>query len=185
MTMNKNKKSIQWITRTAIFIALLVVIQVATAPLGAQLVTGSLVNLILIASVMTCGLSSGLTVAVISPVFAKLVGIGTPFWVIIPFIALGNGVLVVIWYFIGRKAFKDKLPGYLIALVTGAVVKFAVLYLSIVQLVVPLVLNLPAAKATAITASFSLPQLITALIGGVVAVLVLPILKKARIFGER
>jgi hypothetical protein len=177
-SVNKNRKQILWITRTAIFIALLIVIQVATKPIGITQITGSLVNMILIVSVMTCGLSSGLTVAVISPVFAMLIGIG-PMWILIPFIALGNCVLILIWYVIGVRAFKEKLIGNLIALIFGAAAKFLVLYFSIVRMMIPLFLNLPANKAGALTATFSLPQLFTALIGGVLAILVLPIIKKA------
>jgi len=178
MKMKENKKRILWITRTAIFIALLIVVQVATKPLG-QLVTGALVNLILIMAVMTGGLYSGLTVAIISPVFATLLGIGTPLWVLVPFIALGNCVIVLIWHFIAARALKDRIVGYLAALAAGAVCKFLVLYLTIVQLMVPIVLNLPAKQAGALSAAFSLTQLFTALIGGALAAIILPILKKA------
>jgi hypothetical protein len=88
-----------WITRTAVFIALLIVMQAATSSLG-QYVTGSIVNLILIVSVMTCGYLSGIAVAIVSPIFAKLLGIG-PLWSLIPFIALGNIAIVLIWRFVG------------------------------------------------------------------------------------
>lgn len=73
-----NKKTL-WITRTAALTALLVVLQASTAALGSTLVTGTVVNLLLIISVMTCGAASGLSVAVLSPVLAKLIGIG-PLW---------------------------------------------------------------------------------------------------------
>lgn len=176
--MNENKKRILWITRTAIFVALLIVIQIATVPFGITLITGSLVNMILILSVMTCGFSSGLVVALISPVLAKLVGIG-PLWVLIPFIAIGNCSLIVIWYFVAKRAFKEKLLGQFLALCVGAIGKFLVLYLSIVQVMIPLFLNLPEKQAAVISATFSLSQLLTALIGGIIAILVLPLLKKA------
>ncbi len=97
-----NKSKIQWITRTAILIALLVVLQAATTPLGTTIVTGSVVNMLLIVSVMIGGLASGLTVAVISPVLAKLVGIG-PLWTLIPFIILGNITLVSLWHIFGNR----------------------------------------------------------------------------------
>ena len=47
--MNKN---IKWITRSAAAIALIVVAQFVTAPLKQQLLTGSLVNLILALTTM-------------------------------------------------------------------------------------------------------------------------------------
>lgn len=84
-----NKERTLWITRTAIFVALLVVLQAATAALGNTIITGSVVNMLLVVSVMTCGMMSGLCVSVISPIMAKLIGIG-PLWSLISFIAAGN-----------------------------------------------------------------------------------------------
>lgn len=63
----EQKNRILRITRTAVLIALLVVLQAALMPLNNSLITGSIVNLLLIISVMTCGLSSGLCVAAVSP----------------------------------------------------------------------------------------------------------------------
>ena len=100
--MNNNKGKTLWITRTAVFIALLVVLQAATASLGNTIITGSVVNMLLVVSVMTCGMMSGLCVAVISPVMAKLIGIG-PLWSLIPFIIAGNITLILTWHFIGNR----------------------------------------------------------------------------------
>ena len=93
---------ILWITRTSVFIALLVILQVSTAPLGNILITGSVVNLLLIVSVLSCGFSSGIAVSLLSPLLAKLIGIG-PLWSLIPFIILGNLSLCTMWNFITRK----------------------------------------------------------------------------------
>lgn len=173
----QNRHRILWITRTAIFIALLVVLQAATAPLGNILVTGSTVNLLLIVSVMTCGLSSGVAVALMSPVLAKLFGIG-PLWSIIPFIILGNLTLIIMWHLIGTKTRWRQAFSYTIALIVAAIAKFAVLYLGIVKLAVPVLLNLPDQQAAVISSMFSIPQLITATIGGAVAVTILPLLQR-------
>ena len=99
--MSNNKQKVLWITETAILLALLLVFQVVTKPLG-QLVTGSLVNLVLIVAVMVAGLASGLTIAIVSPILASILGI-SPLWVLVPFIALGNTVLVLIWHFIANS----------------------------------------------------------------------------------
>jgi hypothetical protein len=177
--MKDNKRRLLWITRTAIFLALIVVVQFATAPLSITMITGSLINLILIVSVMTCGLPSGLVVAVISPVLATLMGIG-PLWVLVPFIVLGNCAIILIWYFVARKALKEMFIGYVTALVSGAAGKFIVLYITIVRVMIPVFLTyLPEKKAAVISASFSFPQLFTALIGGALAVVALPLIKKA------
>lgn len=172
-----NKKTL-WITRTAVFTALLIVAQMATAPLGNTLVTGSLVNMILAVSVMTSGLASGLTVAAISPVCAKLIGIG-PLWPLIPFIMAGNISLVLVWNYAGNRSFLNKYASYAFAVVTAAVVKFIVLYFGIVKFAIPIMLALPEKQAAAVSAIFSVPQLFTALIGGALAAAIIPVVKKA------
>jgi hypothetical protein len=167
-----------WITRTAALTALLIVMQAVTSSLGNTLVTGSIVNLILIVSVMTCGVSTGITVGIISPVCAKLFGIG-PFWSLIPFIIVGNIVLIILWHIIGNGKLKNITLSYVMALIVAAIAKFLVLYLGIVKLAIPVFLKLPEQKAIVVSNMFSIPQLITALIGGVLALIILPVLKRA------
>ena len=174
----KSKSKSLWITRTAIFIALLVVLQAVTAPLGNIIITGSIVNLMLIISVMTCGIASGLSVAVTSPVIAKFLGIG-PLWSLIPFIVAGNITLVLLWHFIGNRNMGRREAAYIVALICAAVAKFLVLYIGIVRIAIPVFLGLPEQQAAVISGMFSIPQLITALIGGTVATALLPTLKKA------
>ena len=156
--MNEIKNKVQWITRTGVFLAVLIVVQLITASFGNTLVTGSFVNAILIISVMFNGLSSGIVIALVSPFIAKLLGIG-PFWTLIPFIALGNIVLVLIWYLIGKKnLLKKPLVSGVCALILGATGKFLVLYLFIVKLVVPVILELPQPKSAVVSNMFSIPQ---------------------------
>ena len=95
---NTNSK-LKTLCRTAIFLALLVAVQFVTRSMG-QYVTGSLVNLILIASGLLCGLWGGLAVALLSPVCAFLIGIGPAFPQIVPAIMLGNAVIVLVWHLI-------------------------------------------------------------------------------------
>ncbi len=173
----KNKNKILWMTRTAIFIALLIVLQAITAAFGSTIVTGSIVNLLLVVSVMTCGLASGACVAAISPVVAKFLGIG-PLWELIPFIMAGNLVLVLLWHFVGNRQTKNPYTAYFIALPVAAAGKFFTLYICIVQIAVPILLKLPEPQAAVITSLFSIPQLVTALVGGAAAIAIFPQLKK-------
>lgn len=173
-----NRKAL-WVTETAILLALLVAIQVFTAPLGTTLITGSLVNLVLVVAAVVGGLASGLTVAILSPVFAFMLGIGPAFPHIVLCVMLGNAVLVLTWYFIVGKHSDNKIASYVIAIISAAAAKFIFLYLSVVKLVVPIVLQIPAPKAAIVSSAFSFPQLITAIIGGVVAAVILPALRKA------
>ena len=171
-----HKKAL-WVTRTAVSAALLVVLQVATMALGNQIITGAVVNLILIVSVMICGLSTGLTVAIISPVMAKLFGIG-PFWSLIPFIAAGSIILVLLWHFIGNMHLKNKYIAYISALVAAAAAKAAFLYTGIVRIAIPFLLELSEQQSKAVSGMFSFSQFITATIGGVCATIILSTLKK-------
>ena len=171
------KNTTLWITRTAVFIALLIAWQAASAALGNQFVTGSGVNLILIVSVMICGVASGSCVALVSPVMAKMFGIG-PLWGLIPFIALGNLAIVLVWHIVGNRTMGGKFTAYTVAAASGAVAKFLTLYLGIVKLAIPVILKIPEPQATVMSGMFSIPQLITALIGGSLAVILLPTLKK-------
>lgn len=168
------KKTI-WITETAVLLALLIVLQWVTKPLG-QLVTGSCVNAVLAVAVLACGLGSGLTVALISPFCAFLLGIGPQLFALIPAIALGNGVYVLALHLVHGP--RPKLPGKILALLSAAFGKFAVLYLVVVQLLCR-VLPLKQPQINTFTAMFSTPQLVTALIGGALALLIVPVLKKA------
>lgn len=174
----KTKGKTYWIASTAVFIALLVVAQIATSALGNTLVTGSINNMLMIISVMSLGLSSGFTVAVLSPILAKLLGIG-PLWSLIPFILLGNITLILIWHFVGNRKIVNQHVAHIIALVCAAVCKFLVLYIGIVKIAIPTFLALPPQQATVISGMFSISQLFTALIGGVLATIILAPLQKA------
>ena len=156
-------------------IALLVALQWATKALG-QFVTGSCVNLVLGVSTLVGGVWCGAVVALVSPFCAFLVGVGPAKLVIVPFIAVGNLVLVLLLHFIaGGKPLG--LRSYL-AVAAAAVCKFAVLFLLVTRVAIP-ALNLPEAAASAMSASFSWPQLVTAAIGGVIAVTIAPAIRKA------
>lgn len=174
----KYKRSIQVLTQTGVMTALLVVLQAVAIPLGSTLVTGSIVNLLLILSVMLCGAEPGLAVGAVSPVLAKLFGIG-PLWGCIPFIILGNATLVLLWHSIGKCRRLRRLPGYLLALVAAAAAKSAVLYVGIVKLAIPYLFRLPAQQAAVLSGMFSASQLLTAAVGGGIAVLLLPVLHRA------
>ena len=178
------EQSVFWITRTAVMTALLVTVQFLTAMLGNQYVTGSMVNLLLAVSALTFGLATGLSVAVMSPVFAFLVGVGPVFPPLVPFIILGNAVYVVAWFVLGRlsssmhqgswrKAFSFINP------VAAAAAKFLALYSGVVLLALPYILNVNEKQIELMSLMFSYPQFVTALIGGSIANAITPTLKKA------
>ena len=176
-------KKIRWITETAVMLALLVSLQALTKPMG-QLVTGSCVNAVLAVSALVGGLSCGLTVALISPVLAFLLGIA-PQILTVPAIMVGNSVFVVLLSLLSDKSGRN-IAKQIIAWLVSAAAKFASLYAIVVWLICGVlsesllasgVMKAPMLKA--LPATFSWPQLFTALIGGAVALLIVPVLRKA------
>ena len=187
-----NKKS-RWITETAVMLALLVCLQwvgsFVTKQLTKQLLTGTMVNCVLAVTALMVGLSSGITVALISPVCAFLLGIAPNFITVLP-IMIGNSFYVALLYFIIGKTrrFGWQQP---VALVSAAVVKFGVLYLLVVKVICGVAAGSLLGKKLGETVllappmlkmlptMFAWPQLVTALTGGVIALAIVPVLRKA------
>ena len=176
-------KKIRWITETALLLAMLVSLQAITKPFG-QLVTGSCVNAVLAVATLVAGLSSGVTIALISPVLAFLLGIA-PQILTVPAIMVGNTVYVVLLNILADADGKN-LVRQIAAWLIAAVAKFASLYLIVVKIICGVMASSLLAAGTlkepmlkALPATFSWPQLFTALIGGAVALVISPILRKA------
>lgn len=176
-------KKLRFITETALLLALLVTLQALTKGFG-QLVTGSCVNAILAVSALVGGLASGLTVALVSPVLAFLLGIA-PQILTVPAIMAGNAVYVVLLYLLADREGK-RILRQVIAWVAAAAAKFVTLYVIVVKVIcgvmAPSLMEAGTLKAPmlkALPATFSWPQLITALIGGAVALLIVPVVRKA------
>ncbi len=182
MKRKQTHDKILWITQTALMLAILIVLQAATKGLS-QLVTGSCVNAVLAVSALFGGLWSGLTVALISPVLAFGLGIA-PQAVTVPAIMAGNAAFVAVLYFVSGKT--GLVWRRILAWLTAALCKFAVLSGLVAGIICGLAAQplldaglLKAPMLTKLPAMFTLPQLVTALIGGGVALLTVPLLKKA------
>ena len=154
-------------------IAVLVALQFATKAMG-QFVTGSCVNMVLVVATLCCGFAT----ALVSPFLAYLLGIGPALIQLVPAIALGNISLVAIYALIYKKVADKVWLRDVLAVVLAAAVKLAVLFLLIVKILIPL-LALPDKQAAMMSAMFSWPQLVTALIGGVLGTAVSYPVKKA------
>lgn len=187
----KNKSTL-WIARTGLMLALLVVAQFIGSkliPAGAvvlgpmsitQLITGSLVNMILILTAAVVGLWSGVAVGVLSAVLALVLGIQGQA-IITPAVALGNVVIVLVtWVFFSLAAKKDQKPYGVLGIagiVVGAAAKCVFLWLSVPALLT-LVPEIKPQVAEKLSMMFSYPQFVTALIGGALALAVIPAVKK-------
>ena len=182
------RKKVLWITETAVMLALLVTLQAITKPLG-QLVTGSCVNGVLAITVLLAGMSSGITIALVSPVCAFLLGIAPNFITVLPIMA-GNVCYVVLLRLITGNSFRPvwKPP---VALAAAAGTKCAVLYILVVKVICGIasgallgkkigdIVILAPPMLKMLPTMFAWPQLFTALIGGTVALAITPLLRRA------
>ncbi len=188
--MEKHNK-ILWLCRTALMLALLVGLQwvtLGTQAFAGQYITGSLVNCVLAVTAMLLGLGSGLIVALVSPVMAYLLGIA-PQLVVVPAIMAGNGVFVVFLWMYSRKT--EKVLSIGVGVATAAVAKFALLHLLVGKIICGIAADslmgikvggkpiLAPKMLQLLPVKFSWPQLITALIGGFLALALVPLVKKA------
>lgn len=152
-------------------------------------ITGPIVNTTIIIATLAVGLWSGILISIIAPITAFFFT-GSPIMSAIPLmfpvIMLGNIILIAtIWYFREKKSFKWKLPAGMIA---GSVLKAIFMGVMVVFVLFPLFGDniaarlpkpeaLPKVLATA-KITFSVTQLITALLGSLLAYLIWLPLKK-------
>lgn len=175
-----NSKATKWIAYTAMGIALVVVAQflgsripsIATifGPFSVQqLITGTLVNCILLVFTARAGIASGAVIGVLSAFLAAFMGISQV--VVSPMVAVGNALLCIIYGLLARR------PSWHVpAMIVGAVVKCAFLWLT-----VPMVLaaaGLPEKQTAMLSIMFSWPQGVTALCGGLLSWPIIARLKK-------
>lgn len=154
------ENKVRFITRTAFLLALTVAFQ--SLKMG-QFVTGPLVNAVLYISSYIIGWPAGVLIGAFTPWIAFIVGILKPAMApAIPFIMIGNSLLVVVFYLLKSK-------NAIVAIVTASVAKFACLYFA-----TRFLLELNPKLVTAL----QFPQLITAVIGGVLALIVISALDK-------
>ena len=149
--MENNK--IKFITRTGILLAAALVIQMGGLP---QPITGPLINTVLYLSALLVGSWSGVIIGICTPVIAFMRGIlPAPLGPMIPFIALGNCILVIVFSLLKGK---NKVLGIILA----SIVKYLILFTAVSYIV-----DVP----DKIAQIMSLPQLFTALSGGAIAIL--------------
>lgn len=149
----KEKKSLT-LVRTALLFSIALVIQMIRMP---PFITGPLMNYILILTTALLGLKSGITIGLLTPLGALLFGIIPPVLApAIPFIMIGNAIYCLSFSLL--SSFSHSYVG----LFLGSLFKYAIIAGS-----ANLLLSLPQSVVLALGA----PQLFTALVGGVGALL--------------
>lgn len=174
------KSNVLWITKTGALLAILLILQTVTKPAG-QIITGSLVNMVLAISIFCFNINNAIVLALLSPFFAFFLGIGPAFLPLTPAIAIGNMIYILVIFFLSKKNNTDKkyIKNF-ISIIIASICKYLTLYLLVVQFICNLfTASLKPQQIKTFTAMFSIPQLITAIIGGTLACLISPILNIA------
>lgn len=162
-------KSIRFVTQTAVLFALTLVVQMLGLP---QMVTGPLVNAMLLLATIFVGVGSGVCIGLFTPWVALVRGIlPPPLAPLVPFIMLGNGAFVVIFGLFRRK---KTLAFDIAGVVLGALAKYLILSQAVRSLV-----SLPPQVAR----MMQTPQLVTALFGGAIALSLARALRRVHLGG--
>lgn len=147
-------KSVQLLVRAAVLLALALVFQMGGFP---QPVTGPAVNAVLALAALSVGIYWGSAIGLLTPWVAFARGIlPPPLAPAIPFIMLGNALLVIIF---GLLAPRNKY----VAGILAAVAKFALLFVATRYLI---------AVPPKVAAMLQVPQLYTALAGIALAIII-------------
>ncbi len=170
------KKNVALITRTAVLLALCVVLQLAI-PAELQMVKGPLVNVVLLVAAMAGGLSCGLIVAVLNPLLVFVLNAPAAMKLcpqILFVVMIGNAVLVAVAWLL-RKPLMG-IPG----LVAAVVAKGVVMILLTSYVILPMFGAKLVAKGVdaAVKLAFGTAQLYTAAIGAAVFFVIWQVLKK-------
>ncbi|MBU1683940.1 iron hydrogenase [Patescibacteria group bacterium] len=160
-----NRKKVFTLTQ---FTALVVV--ATTVPLfNQQAITGPVVNATLFVSVALLGVQNAILVGLIPSLVALSTGLLPPVLApMIPFIMVGNTILIMVFGYLKERNFW-------LGVITASVLKFLFLF-STSSIVINLLLKKEVATKVAMMMSW--PQLLTALVGGLLAFVFLKGIRK-------
>lgn len=167
--------------KASLFLALAIVFQVIgkTLPVISQSFVGPAVNALLILTAAICGGIYGVLVGSLTPILALLTGqLASALGPFIPFIIIGNILFVLSFVILNKKGKYGKYLGIII----GAFIKYMFLWLSSSNLITLFQLNIPTKIVDKLVIAMGVPQLITALVGGALALILIEILKKRRVY---
>lgn len=171
---------LDWMKITKLIVAILLTAAVIFLQMP-QLITGIIINMILILVADRLGTNKAMLLGMITPIIAAFSSVlPITLMAMIPFIAVANAVFVSSYNIL---AVRGRMP----AVVVAAVLKFCLLYASVNLLLMrPLtvfdgkIYSVGVSQAVAFMMGW--PQAVTALIGGTLAVLILDRLYK---FGDK
>lgn len=166
-----SSKYSNFIAKTALFLALTIVFQILgrNIPLGPNnnFIIGPMVNALLFISTMALGVVSGAIVGLMSPFGAILTGASIPLF-LAPIISIGNLLLVLTFNLLKKNKF--------LGIFASAIIKSIFLYFAVSTMLS--FFNLPQKRISMLLFVFGWPQFVTALLGGIIAVISFNKLKK-------
>lgn len=176
----KKSVNVKKIVLSAVFMAAAIILQLIgrTFVEVNPLLIGPLINTVILLTTYICGLTCGILISILTPVAAALLGALSPMLVpFVPFIIIGNIVFSVVF----ATFMKKKKIGLYLGVVLSSIAKFLFLSFSATKLVYMINLKISEKSLKMIAAAFTTPQLVTALLGGVIAIIILKLLEKRKI----
>jgi hypothetical protein len=160
---------VEALKKTAIFSILLGIAIIMPAIVHQQMITGPIVNATLFLATFLLAPEIAIFVGLLPSIIALSSGLlPAPLAPMVPFIMISNSILILVFYYFKKKNFW-------IAIFIASILKFLFLY-STSFLVIDLLLKKELAKQVSLMMSW--PQLLTALVGGTIAYILLKVLKK-------
>lgn len=151
--------NLKLITRTGVLLAIALTVQLMHLP---SYFTGPAINAVLILAAIFVGISGGILIGCITPGVALIMGIIPPIVApLVPVIMIANAVLVLVFNLLAQT-------NRYLAFISAALAKFAVFYIAIKYLLQLFSIKIPAP----VLVTFQVPQLYTALLGGLAAVII-------------
>ena len=178
---NVKNGNVNKLIKSGLFLALAIVFQVIgkSAPQVSQIFVGPAVNALLILTAIICGGTYGVLVGSLTPLLAYLTGqLASALGPFIPFIIIGNILFVLSYVILSNRGKYGKYLGITI----GAFIKYAFLSISASKLIPLFNLSIPSKIVNKLIITMGIPQLLTALIGGFFALMLIKILRKRKIY---
>jgi len=154
--------------KIAVF-AVFLAISILAPFLKQQFITGPIVNAVLFISTAVLGIGAGILIGLLPGMISAFTGLlPLPLLPMIPYIIMGNAVLVLIFGVLRKKSFW-------LGVISASFLKFIFLFFSSSFIINFFIKDSLPQK---IAAMMAWPQLITALIGSIIAYFLLKLIKK-------
>ena len=161
---------------SALFLAIAVIIQLLgkSIPQVSQFLVGPVVNAVIILTTYFAGHKYGILVGALTPLLAYATNVLAPAMLpFVPFIAIGN-----IIYVISFSILKKLKNGEVIGVLVGSFLKYLFLFISATKLIDIIAPGMKDAVKAKLAIAMGVPQLVTAIIGGSLAIILYQLLKK-------